>query len=152
MCSPIDRINYGAANSMLRKLENVKCPITKGGRVARAVKRIQHNVVYQRAYSRRPSVRLQRWHTKLKRTKRLFEAKEKRRQEDRYRKGQLDPNPAIRANMSKASTSELISTATATRSVVKRRRRQRKPPADRTDHSYSLRPRTSADHNYASRV
>ena len=36
----IDHINYGAGNSMLRKLENVKCPITKGGRVARAVKRI----------------------------------------------------------------------------------------------------------------
>ena len=28
---------------MLRKLENVQCPITKGGRVARAVKRIQHS-------------------------------------------------------------------------------------------------------------
>ena len=31
VCSVIDRINYGAGNSMLRKLENVKCPITKGG-------------------------------------------------------------------------------------------------------------------------
>ena len=29
---------------MLRKLENVQCPITKGGRVARAVKDIQHDV------------------------------------------------------------------------------------------------------------
>ena len=68
---------------MLRKLENVQYPITKGGRVARAVKRIQHDVVYQRAYFRRPSVRLHRRYTKLKRMKDYFEAKEKRRQEDR---------------------------------------------------------------------
>ena len=32
--SVIDRINYGAGNSMLRKLENVHCPITRGGQVA----------------------------------------------------------------------------------------------------------------------
>ena len=33
---------------MLRKLENVYCPITRGGQVARAVKQIQHEVEYQR--------------------------------------------------------------------------------------------------------
>ena len=95
---------------MLQKLENVQCPITKGGRVARAVKCIQHNVVYQRTYSRWLSVRLHRRYTKLKRMKDYFEAKEKRRQEDRYRKGQLDPKPATRAIVAKASTSELTST------------------------------------------
>ena len=136
---------------MLRKLENVQCPMTKGGRVARTVKRIQHDVVYQRAYSRWPSVRLHRRYTKLKRMKDYFEAKEKRRQEDRYRKGQLDPKPATRASVAKASTSRLTSTATATRPVVKRRRWQRNPPADYTDHPYSLRSQTSADHIYASR-
>ena len=47
VCSVIDRTNYGAGISMLRKLENVQCPITKGGRVAQAVKDIQHDVVYQ---------------------------------------------------------------------------------------------------------
>ena len=31
MCSVIDRVNYGVGNSMLRKLENVRCPITRGG-------------------------------------------------------------------------------------------------------------------------
>ena len=31
VCSVIDRIKYGAGNSMVRKLENVKYPITKGG-------------------------------------------------------------------------------------------------------------------------
>ena len=60
---------------MLRKLENVKCPITKGGRVAWAVKDIQYDVVYQRAYSRRPSVRLHRRRTKLNRMRYYFEEK-----------------------------------------------------------------------------
>ena len=50
--SVIDRINYGVGNSMLRKLENVHCPITRGGQVARAVKQIQHEVEYQRQYKR----------------------------------------------------------------------------------------------------
>ena len=112
---------------------------------------LKHDVVYQRAYSRRPSERLHRRYTKLKRMEDYFKAKEKRRQEDRYRKGQLDPKPAIRAIVAKASTLGLTSTATATRPVVKRRRRQRKPPTYYTGHPYSLRSRTSADHNYASK-
>ena len=154
VCSVIDRINYGAGISMLRKLENVNCPITKGGRVALAVKDIQHGVVYQRAYSRRPSVRLHRRRTKLNRMRDYFEAKRNRRQVDIYRKGQLDPKPATQAAVARASTSTSVVTitATATRPVVKRRRRQRKSLADHTDHPYLLRSRKSADHNYASRV
>ena len=75
---------------------------------------------------RRPSVRLHRRYTKLKRMKDYFEAKGKQHQEDiiLYRKGQLDPKPANRAIVAKASTSELIGAATASRPVVKRRRRQ----------------------------
>ena len=154
VCSVIDRINYGAGISMLRKLEMVKCPITKGGRVAWAVKDIQYDVVYQRAYSRRPSVRLHRRRTKLNRMRYYFEAKRNRRQVGIYRKGRLDPKPATRATVARASTptSAVTITATATRPVIKRRRRQRKSLADRTDHPYSLRSLKSADHSYASRV
>ena len=65
--SVIDRINYGAGNSMLRKLENVHYPITRGGQVARAVKQIPYEVEYHRQYKRRSSVRLHIRHTKLKR-------------------------------------------------------------------------------------
>ena len=153
---------------MLRKLENVQCPITKGGRVARAVKDIQHDVVYQRAYSRRPSVRLHRRpsvrlhrrpsvrlhirRTNLNRMRYYFETKKNRRQVDIYRKGRLDPKPATRATVARASASTSAVTTTATRPVIKRRLRQRKSLADRTDHPYSLRSRKSADHNYASRV
>ena len=145
MSSVIDRLNYGAGISMLRKLENVQCPITKGGRVARAVKRIQQDVLYQREYSRQPSVRLHRRRTKSKRMREYLEAKKNRRQDDIYRKSQLDPEP-------ESHTSTLSRDVTAT--TVKpnrRRRRQRKPPVNRTDHPYSLRSRQSADHPYASR-
>ena len=34
----IDRLNYGAGDSLLRKLETSKAPISKGGRVAKAVR------------------------------------------------------------------------------------------------------------------
>ena len=68
MCSVIDRINYGVGNSTLQKC-NVKCHIMRGNRVARGVKRTQHDVVYQRAYSRQPSVQLHRRCIKIKRMK-----------------------------------------------------------------------------------
>ena len=111
-------------------------------------------MVYQREYSRQTSVRLHKRRTKLNRMRDYFEAKRNRRQVDIYRKGRLDPKPATRATVARASTSTsaVTITATATRPVIKRRRRQRKSLADHTDHPYSLRSRKSADHNYASRV
>ena len=69
----IDRVNYEAGNLILRKLENVHCPITRGGQVARAVKQIQHEVEYQRQYKRRLSVRLHIRRTKLKRMQNYFD-------------------------------------------------------------------------------
>ena len=154
VCSVTDRINYVAGISMLRKLGNVQCPTTKGGRVARAVKRIQHDVVYQRAYSKWPSVQLHRRRTNLNRMRDYFETKRNCRQVDISRKGRLDPKPATRATVARASTltSAMTTTATATRPVIKRWRRQRKSPADCTDHPSLLRSRKSADHSYASRV
>lgn len=142
VCSVIDRLNYGAGDSMLRKLENVQCPITKGGRVAHAVKRIQQDVAYQRQYARRPSVRLHRRATKSKRMRDYIRAKRQRCQDDIYRKSQLDPKPASH------TVTTVAVTATAVTPV---RRRRRQPPGNRTDHPYSLRSRKSADHSYASR-
>ena len=107
------------------------------------MKQIQHDVVYQRAYSRRPSVHRRR--TKLNRMRDYFETKRNRRQVDIYRKSLLGPKPATRATVARASTSTSAMTTTATRPVIKRRRRQRQSPADRTDHPYSLRSPKSAD-------
>ena len=81
---------------MLGNLENVHCPITRGGQVARAVKQIQHEVEYQRQYKRRSSMCLHIRHTKLKRMQNYFSSKRNHRPEDRYLKCQLDPIPATR--------------------------------------------------------
>ena len=147
VCSVIDRLNYGAGESMLRKLENVQCPITKGGKVARAVKRIQQDVMYQREYARQPAVRRHRRATKSQRMKDYFKAKQQRSVLDVYRKRQLDRRPA----------SQTITAATATHTPVRtvRRRRRRAPPTPHgndTEHSYSLRSRKSADHPYAKKL
>ena len=143
----LGRLNLGAGESMLRKLENVQCPITKGGKVARAVKRTQQDVMYQREYARQPAVRRHRRATKSQRMKDYFKAKQQRSVLDVYRKRQLDRRPA----------SQTITAATAThtpvRTVRRRRRRARPTPhGNDTEHSYSLRSRKSADHPYAKKL
>ena len=48
-CAAIDRLNYGAGDSLLRKLETSEAPISKGGRVAKAVRQMnltQHTISY----------------------------------------------------------------------------------------------------------
>ena len=57
-CAAIDRLNYGAGASILRKLESNMAPISKGGRVARTTRQIQHEALYHRTYMRRRSVRM----------------------------------------------------------------------------------------------
>ena len=143
--SVIDRINYGAGNSMLRKLENVYCPITRGEQVARAVKQIQHEVEYQRQYKRRSSVRLHIRHTKLKRMQNYFDSNRNRVPEDRYLKCQLEPKPSTRKGKKRPAA---VVKPVVTRS---RRRKTTLPTANREDHPYSLQSRKSADHSYASR-
>ena len=148
--SVIDRINYGAGNSMLRKLENVHCPITRGGQVATAVKQIQHEVEYQRQYKRQSSVRLHIRHTKLKRMQNYFDSNRNRRPEDRYLKCQLDPKPSTRKGKKRPASE---TPAAVVKPVVTRshRRKTTLPTTNREDHPYSLRSRKSADHSYASR-
>ena len=135
---------------MLRKLENVHCPITRGGQVARAVKQIQHEVEYQRQYKRRSSVRLHIRHTKLKRMQNYFDSNRNRRPEDRYLKCQLDPKPSTRKGKKRPASE---TPAAVVKPVVTRSRRRKTtlPTANREDHLYSLRSRKSADHSYASR-
>ena len=146
VCSVIDHVNYGAGNSMLRKLENVRCPITRGGQV----KQIQHKVEYQRQYKRRSSVRLHIRHTKLKRMQNYFDSKRNHHPEIRYLKCQLDPKPAT-CKGKKRPASE--TPAAVVKPVVRRSRRRKTtlPNANREDHLYSMRSRKSADHSYASR-
>ena len=56
-CAAIDRLNYGAGDSLLWKLETSKAPISKGGIVAKAVRQIQLVTTHNRIYRSKSSVR-----------------------------------------------------------------------------------------------
>ena len=100
-CAAIDRLNYGAGTSTLRKLELNNAPITisKGGSVARATRQIQREALYHRTYMYRRSVVRRLLYNKRKRfdairaARRRREATAQTRADARkrgYRKGQLD--------------------------------------------------------------
>ena len=98
-CAAIDRLNYGAGASMLRKLESNKAPISKGGRVASTTRQIQREALYHRAYMRRPSVRMRLASNKRKRFDAVRAARRRREataetraaaRRETYQKGQLD--------------------------------------------------------------
>ena len=145
LCSVIDRMNYGAGVSLLRKLESVHCPITPGGRVAQAAKQIQNEGEYQRAYRRRPSVKLHARYAKFRRVSNYFAAKRNRRQVNIYKKCQLDVTAARTKGKRQASKN-----VTAVKPVLKRRRRQRQTQQTHGEHTYSLRSlRQLDDHNYS---
>ena len=148
--SVIDRINYGAGNSMLRKLENVHCPITRGGQSLQLSSkssmrwntRDNTNVDHQCVcISVIPS---------LKRMQNYFDSNRNRRPEDRYLKCQLDPKPSTRKGK-KRPASETPAAVVEPVDTRSRRRKTTLPTANREDHPYSLRSRKSADHRYASR-
>lgn len=100
----VDRLNYGTGDSILRKLEAVGSPISKGGYVARAVRGFQNECKYNRAYRKQTDVRTRnmmhraqaiREHYRAHRA-RLAGKKNKVQRKLLYRKGQLDPKPIIR--------------------------------------------------------
>jgi len=144
LCSVIDRMNYGAGVSLLRKLESVQCPITPGGRVAQAAKQMQNEGEYQRAYRRQPSVKRHARYAKFRRMSNYFAMKRNRRQVDIYKKCQLDVTAAQTKGKRQASRN-----VTAVKPVVTRRR-QRRTQQTHGEHTYSLRSlKQLDDHNYS---
>jgi hypothetical protein len=118
--SAVHRLNHGAGCSTILKLEAVGCPVSKGGRVARAVRQIQHEYNYQRAYKKRKEVRQRKLLAKSRQIHAYMKAKQEKR--DLYLKGHLDTSLHVKA--------------------IQHTMRQ---PLN--DHTYSLRIRT--DHTYA---
>ena len=145
LCSVIDRMNCGAGISLLRKLESVQCPVTRGWRVAHAAKQIQNKGEYQRAYySREPSVKLHARYAKFRRVSNYFAAKRNRRQMDIYKKCHLDMT-AARTKGKRQASQHLA----AVKPVLKTRR-QRRTQQTHGEHTYSLRSlRHSNNHNYS---
>lgn len=94
--SAVHRINHGAGTSMLRKLEAIGSPVSKGGFVARAIRQLQRSTRYYQEYQKRKEVRQRRVKIKSNQIHAYFRAK--RQKKDQYRKGQLDPKLACRAS------------------------------------------------------
>lgn len=90
-CSAIHRLNLGAGNSMIRKLEAVGSPISKGRQVARAVHQMQVESRYHKQYTKRKHFKQQTIRRKVRHIKEFYAAKRLRKTQPEYKKGQLDP-------------------------------------------------------------
>lgn len=120
--SAIHRLNLGAGNSMIKKLEAVGSPIERGRRVAKAALQIQRDSRYHIDYTRTTKFKRALMKRKVRQIKEFYAAKRKRRGENEYKKGQLDP-------------------------VVPSKRKRKPISKRRLDHTYATRSKT--DHNYA---
>lgn len=89
--STVHRLNMGAGDSLITKLEHVGAPITKGRYVARAVKNLQTQSRYHRAYMRDKQIRRRKLYSKIRQMRAYLVAKYKKRLRTDYRKRQLDP-------------------------------------------------------------
>ena len=98
-CAAINRLKYGAGDSLLRKLEISIPPISKDGRVAKAVRQIQLETTHNRIYRSKSSVRRRLRYNMWKRFSVARASKRRRQatsdtlrdaQKKQYRKGQLD--------------------------------------------------------------
>lgn len=133
----VDRLNYGLGDSMLRKLEAVGCPISKGGHVAKAVRGFQNQCHYHRLYQKRKDVLrrniIQRaqaireyYRTQLERVKAGTKVRAL------YRKGQIDPKPIIKKIIKKIPPSKAT-----------------KPNIAKEDHNYCKLTDKTWDHSYS---
>ena len=89
-CAAISKLNQGAGNALIKSLEVVRSPISKGGYVAKAVRQMQREFDYQRAYPKGKSARKAKMLRKKNQMMEYFKLKEERRVSD-YVRGQLDP-------------------------------------------------------------
>ena len=89
--STVHRLNLGAGNSLLRKLETVGSPITKGRYVARAVKQMQKESKYHLSYAKNKAIQRRKQYNRIRKMREYLRAKNLRRLNTGYRKGQLDP-------------------------------------------------------------
>lgn len=89
--SAIHRLNHGAGASLIKKLEAVGSPISKGGHVARAVKHMQTASQYHLSYTKKSSTKVLKKYNKIRHMQEYLRAKYLRRVRPDYKKGHLDP-------------------------------------------------------------
>jgi hypothetical protein len=89
--STIHRLNHGAGVSLIKKLQAVGSPITKGRYVARAMKSFQVRSRYHIGYLKENATRRMKLYNKIRQMRAYLRAKYTKRIKPDYRKGQLDP-------------------------------------------------------------
>ena len=89
--STIHRLNNGAGVSLIKKLEAVQSPITKGGQVARCVRHFQTTSRYHMSHARTAVHKIKRKYNKIRQMQQYLRAKYLKRVKPDYEKGQLDP-------------------------------------------------------------
>jgi hypothetical protein len=88
--SAISRLNKGAGNALVDSLEAVNSPVSKGGRVASALRQLEQNAKYHQAYSKSGLIKLKRFGARYNQMTDYFACKRQRKLGD-YAKRQLDP-------------------------------------------------------------
>lgn len=89
--SAVCRVNKGAGNSVVEGLESIGCSVSKGGYVAKALRRVQTRHAYSREYAKRDVVRAAKHKRMIKHMYKYMRAKQNKRIHESYIKGQLDP-------------------------------------------------------------
>lgn len=100
--SAICRINKGNGNSMHDNLEAVGCPLSKGGRVASGMYRVQTRCRYHRCYDKSDARKFAKSRWRMNNIREFYKCRDLRGKAD-YCKGQLDP-PCGRRRVVREST------------------------------------------------
>jgi hypothetical protein len=93
LSASVDRLNWGAGDSLHRKLEACGTPVTRGGRVSQAINSLQKVSNYDREHFKLSSVRARERKCKQSQIQEHYTTKKKARE---YKKHQLDPKPRIK--------------------------------------------------------
>lgn len=89
--STIHRLNHGAGDYLLKKLEAVVSPLTKRRYVAKAMKSFQMRSRYHIAYIKANMTRRKKLYNKIRHLRAYLLAKYARQFKPDYQQGQLDP-------------------------------------------------------------
>jgi len=129
----VHRLNYGHGESLLRKLQAVGSPISKGGSVATFVQSLQHSCEYNRNYKKTALVKIGHLRKKSSGIQAYYKAKNKAKsskiKHDYYRKGQLDPKPSTSGTQSHVSKKKVFRPRRRGVASLNKRRKQ--------DHTYA---------------
>jgi hypothetical protein len=130
----VHRMNWGHGESLLRKLQAVGSPVTKGGFVAASIKSLQQQSVYNQKYTKTKLAKVKMLRRKATQIKAFYKAKHKSRiaklQQDGYRKGQLDPIPGTSGALSQIPKKRVPNPRRRVTAVLKKVRKR--------DHTYAV--------------